>query len=145
MARCRTKYFQEIEYDESSVLAFPLGLPGFEAERGFVPIDHEGTRPLVYLQSLRDPELCFVTLPVLTVDPEYALELSDEDRKAIGLQGRTPLEIGKDVLCLTVVAIREEGATANLMAPLVAGLASRLAVQAIGCSGKYGHQHPLSN
>jgi flagellar assembly factor FliW len=138
MPVCNTKYFGHLEYVESSALEFPRGLPGFEQERQFVVIEHPTTRPLVYLQSLGNPQLCFVAVPVNLLAPEYQLELSEEDSRFIGRSTST------NVLCLAIVSIRETGATANLMAPVVASLASRKAIQAIAASGKYSHQHPLS-
>ena len=46
--------------------------------------------PLIFLQSLEDPDLCFLTLPVLAVDPQYQLTVSKEDRELVGLApGRT--------------------------------------------------------
>ena len=39
--------------------------------------------------------------------------------------------IGEDVLCLTVLSIRETGPTANLLAPMVVNLHNRKAVQAM--------------
>ena len=46
---------------------FPEGLPGFERERRFLPLEMPDQHPLVFLQSAATPALCFVTLPVLAV------------------------------------------------------------------------------
>jgi flagellar assembly factor FliW len=99
--------------------------------------------PLVYLQSLEDPALCFVTMPILSVDPQYRLKVSSEDLDQLGLPaGRTP-RIGQDVFCLTVIAIRENGPTANLLAPVLINLKNRKAVQAIAPDSDYSHQYEL--
>ena len=58
----RTKYFGELPLEENTRIEFPWGLPGFEQRRWFVAIRVPRTDPLVFLQSLEDPELCFVTL-----------------------------------------------------------------------------------
>ena len=55
----------------NSELLFPAGLPGFEAERGMLPVEIPAQKPLVYLQSLTNPEVCFVSLPVFIVDPGF--------------------------------------------------------------------------
>jgi flagellar assembly factor FliW len=141
MPQCETRYFGCVQYDPATVLDCPRGLPGFEEEHAFIAIAQPQTQPLVYLQSLTTPTLCFVALPVQVIDPEYALELSDEDADVIGLGSGAAAQIGATVLCLAILSIRETGVTANLMAPLVMSLASRRTVQAVSSSGRYSHQH----
>ena len=51
--------------------------------------------------------------------------------------------IGDDVLCLTVLTVRETGPTANLLAPIVVNLRNRKAVQAVAPESDYSHQYEL--
>ena len=146
MAKCHTKYFGEMTYDEGAVWRFPAGLPGFEAEREFLPIEQPATRPLIYLQSLSDRDICFVGLPVQILDSSYRLDMADEDRELIGLSPE--FELGPStngVLCVALISVRESGTTANLMAPVIANLDTGRAVQAISLSGRYSHQHPVGD
>ena len=101
------------------------------------------SEPLVYLQSLEDPDLCFITMPLLAVDPRYRLNVSKEDLNLLGLHVASQPRIGEGVLCLTVLSMREEGPTANLLAPIVVNLRNRRAVQAIAPEGEYSHQYEL--
>ena len=142
MAKCLTKSHGEIEYSEDVVMRFSEGLFGFEAETRFLPIEVPGLHPLLFLQSVERQGLCFVTLPILVIDPAYKLTLSPADLKLAGLPaGRQPL-IGEDVLCLSILTLHKDApATANLIAPLVMNLRTRQAVQAIVCEGEYSHQH----
>lgn len=139
-----TNHFGRVSYQEDACFSFPSGLPGFERACSFLPLSFADTRPLVFLQSLDDPGLCFITIPVLVADPAYRLEVSKEDLALLGLPHSTPPRIGEDVLCLAVLSLREEGPTANLLAPIVVNLRSRRGVQAIAPSGGYSHQHPLA-
>jgi flagellar assembly factor FliW len=139
----QTKNFGNISYEPDSELEFPLGLPGFESRRRFVAVRFVESDPLVYLQSLEDPALCFVTMPILSVDPQYRLKVSSEDLGQLGLPGGRPPRIGEDVFCLTVIAIRESGPTANLLAPVLINLKNRKAVQAIAPDSDYSHQYEL--
>jgi flagellar assembly factor FliW len=142
MPTFHTKNFGLIEYENASAFEFPRGVPGFEERRRFLPLTQESSAPLVYLQSLEDPGLCFITLPVLAVDPAYRLQMTDEDLECIGLpRGRAP-KFG-DVLCLTVVFVKEHGPTANLLAPIVINLANHRAVQAIAPNSHYSYEHAL--
>jgi flagellar assembly factor FliW len=144
MANCRTKYFGEMTYEPGAVWRFPLGLPGFETEREFLPIEQPATQPLVYLQSLSTTDVCFTALPAYQVVENYRLEMSDEDRALIGIDATVAVGPASErVLCLALVTIRETGATANLMAPVVANLGTGLAVQAVSPAGGYSHQHAL--
>src|ERR1022692_3923199 len=130
MPSFETKNFGVVSYESGSVLEFPSGVPGFEDRRLFLALQFTDSKPLVFLQSLDDPDLCFVTLPVMAADPEYRLQVSREDRELVGLPLTSPLRIGQDVLCLTVLSLQETGPTANLLAPLVVNVSNLKAVQA---------------
>jgi flagellar assembly factor FliW len=142
MPTLQTKNFGLIGYDADAALEFPRGLPGFEERRRFLALHFDGTDPLVYLQSVEDPGLCFLTIPVLVADPTYRLRLEPEDTELIGLTSSAP-RIGEEALCLTVLSLREEGPTANLLAPIVVNLRNRQSVQAVATQSGYSHQHPL--
>ena len=144
MPECRTKYFENMVYTEDSVIRLPHGLPGFEQEREFVLIDQQQNRPLVFVQSLRTPELCFVALPALSVDAAYRLSIPSEDLEAMGLDPSAQPSIGDDVACLAILSFGEDKLiTANLLAPLVINLRTCVAVQAIQIGCNYSHRHPL--
>ena len=138
-----TKHFGQISFEPDSELEFPGGLPGFDSRRRFVAVRFVESDPLVYLQSLEDPDLCFITMPILAVDPLYKLKVSSEDLDHLGLTPARQPRIGDDVLCLTVLTIREAGPTANLLAPIVVNLRNRKAVQAIAAESDYSHEFAL--
>ena len=144
MSTCLTRYLGEIEYTDDVLIRFADGLPGYEEETAFLPIEIPSARPIVFLQSIANPDLCFVTLPVLVVDPGYVLRLRPDDLAAVGLAPGCRPELGVNVLCLAIVTIQEHGpTTANLMAPVVMNLRTRQAVQAICAQAGYSHQHPF--
>ena len=68
MQRLLTKYLGWIEYDEAGVVDFPAGVPGFEHERRFLFIRNEAHAPVVFLQSVQSPGLCFLALPAREVE-----------------------------------------------------------------------------
>jgi flagellar assembly factor FliW len=143
MPNFETKYFGNVEFENASVVVFPVGLPGFEECRRFLALHFRESAPLVYLQSLERDELCFVTLPVQSIEPEYQLRVCDEDLRSMGLETGKQPAIGLEVLGLAVVSIRESGVTANLLAPVIVNLENRLAVQAVAPESSYSHQHAL--
>ena len=142
MPLIETKYFGTMSYEDESVFDFPCGLPAFEEEKRFVFIEISEYAPLVFLQSLTRPSLCFLALPVLSVDPDYRLELSGEDRAALELEGQP--DCGGGILALALLSLHDGfPATANLMAPVVVNVRTRRALQAIRMDRRYSHQHPL--
>ncbi|HEY1497358.1 MAG TPA: flagellar assembly protein FliW [Candidatus Solibacter sp.] len=143
MSITETKYFGKISFEPDSELEFPCGLPGFESRKRFVAVTFPASEPLIYLQSLEDPDLSFITMPLMAVDPRYRLNVNKEDLTLLGLPTASQPRMGDDVLCLTVLSMREEGPTANLLAPIVVNLRNRRAVQAIAPEGEYSHQYEL--
>lgn len=138
-----TRNFGPITYQPEAALEFPRGLPAFENCRRFLALTLPRSEPLVYLQSLEDAGLCFITVPVRVVDNRYRLTMAAEDVELIGLAPGAAPRIGEDVLCLAVLSIREEGPTANLLAPIVVNLGNRRGVQAVAPESGYSHQHPI--
>ena len=145
MPKLTTIYFKELEYSTDAVIEFPAGLPGFEDEKSFLFIEQAHTRPLVFVQSLLNPSLCFLALPVAVIDPDYQLILSSEEQAALGLDpGETP-RIGPKLACFVLMTLAEDAApTVNLMSPIVVHLPARKGIQAIPASSEYSLRHPLA-
>ncbi len=142
MARVLTKYFGWMEIPEGMALEFPAGLPGFDLERSFVCVRNERHLPIVFLQSLQTPELCFLAVPARQVDEQYAVELSVEERRLLELREGNGAEA--EVEALALLSVREgEGATANLLAPVVVNPANRRAVQAVRRDRRYSSRERL--
>lgn len=147
-----SRQFGTVQYRETETVEFPEGLPAFENERRFVLIERSATKPIVFLQSLNAAELCFVTLPLLVVDPTYQLSMTHEDLATIGLgdlKGQQPM-IGRHVQAYAIMAMTESGPAANLLAPLVVNISpwregkSALGVQAVRYDNRYAHDHLLT-
>jgi flagellar assembly factor FliW len=144
MPELTTTYFGSVAYQPGSVIDFPLGLPGFEEEHRYVLIEQEINKPVVFLQSLARPELCFVTLPVALVSRSYELSLSPEDLGVLGLAEQPRLAADPAVVSLAVVTFTEnQPPTVNLLSPIVINWRRRLGVQAITADSPYSHQHSL--
>lgn len=134
MPRVSTRLFGDLDFPSEAVIDFPAGLKAFEDHRQFVFLDPSGDAPLVCLQSLSDAALCFLALPVRTVDPDYELLLSDEDLELLG---------SGEHLALALLTAVEQRTTANLLAPVVINPATRRAVQSVRRDNRYSHVHPV--
>ena len=144
LRHCPTRYFGPVDYDETSVMEFPDGIPAFEQQRQFLAIRQPANEPLIFLQSLSDAELCFVALPVQAVTRGFKLSMTAEDLEALGLEaGRQPV-IGRDVLCLAILSLEENAPpTANLLAPIVVNIRTLRGRQAIQTDSPYSHREAL--
>jgi flagellar assembly factor FliW len=131
-----TRQFGKIEIEESSILQFPGGLPGFANKTRFVVMERAEWKPLVALQSIDSPDLCFFAAPVGAIDANYQLRMSSEDASTLALTG--------EPVSLAILSASEPGRwTANLLAPVVINKEARRAVQAVRSDSLYSHQHPL--
>lgn len=138
MPNWNSRKIGSFEYDQADVLTFPKGLAGFEKETSFIPVHKDGYEPVVFLQSLSSPELCFLTLPVNCVDRGYELRILNEDLQVIAPSCDHKPPATEDLACLAIVCLPEQGeATANLLGPLVVNRKSRVAIQAIRDDSKY--------
>ncbi len=146
MPQIVTKYFGTLDYAKEEVIRFPSGLPSFEEEDRFLIVGPPDRAPLLFLQSIRQPGLCFLALPILIIDHEYRLEMTLEDLELIELDtGRQP-EIGPDVDCLAMLVVPEDGApSANLLAPIVINRRNRVGTQAVRRDSVYSHAHQLAS
>jgi flagellar assembly factor FliW len=144
MPVCTTKFHGSITFDPEQVLHVPQGLFGFPTETEFLLLELPSARPMAFLQSVHTQDLCFLTLPVQVIDPEYRLLLYPHDAEAFGYPATALPVMGKQLLCLAILTIREgDTPTANLRAPLVVDIARHRGIQAI-VQGSYSHQHPLT-
>jgi flagellar assembly factor FliW len=138
-----TRYFGELTYDQDGVFCFPIGIPGFETQRRFLFIEQQHTHPVVFMQSLDQPDLCFLAVPVSVAVPNYSLELAPEEHSTLGLTEN--LAFGSSgITCLGLITCVEGGnPTINLASPIVLNLEKRIGIQAIPAGSRYSLRHPL--
>jgi flagellar assembly factor FliW len=125
-------------------MVFPDGIPAFEQEKRFLAMRQPISEPLVFLQSVTHPDVCFATLPAPAACPGYRLNVTPEDLHALGFKrGRQP-EIGRDVLCLAILSLTENAPpTVNLLAPIVINIGTLRGRQAIQRDSSYSHREVL--
>jgi flagellar assembly factor FliW len=145
MPVCQTKYHGAIRFEPEQVLHLPAGLYGFPDEKEFLLLELPSSRPLVFLQSVRTPGLCFISLPAQVVEPSYQLNLRPSESCSLGYAPDAPPVMGKDVLCLALLTMREkQETTANLLGPVVIDIARHRGLQVL-VEGNYSHQHPIAS
>jgi flagellar assembly factor FliW len=132
-------------------LYFPHGLPGFETSERFVLQFQTSLAPIATLQSTGSPDLCFLVVPVALLVNDYSLLVTLEDLRTLGLEEDHQPQLPppgtlSNVMCLAILTVPKEGpVTANLLAPVVVNLATRVAVQAVRADVTYSHRHPIAS
>ncbi len=108
-------------------------------------LSRQDSQPLLFMQSVLTPDLCFMVLPVLAVAPHYQLVLDEECRAELQLPPVGEPRIGEDILCGVIVCARgdHEPPTVNLLAPVVVSLRDRIGAQIIQTQFGYSHRHAL--
>lgn len=141
MALLETPQLGTVDYSEETIVEFAEGLPAFETQTRFVLVERTETAPILFLQSLDNAELCFLTVPVQAIQPDYELTSPIEDLRDLGIDATTQNE---DMLCLAILTARaDRPPTANLMAPVVIHRHTRRARQVIQTDSQYSFEHPL--
>lgn len=137
----RTTRFGEIEYPGEVIMTFPEGVLGFPAQRRYILLEHnaEGS-PFKWLQSLDDPDLAFIVVEPFFLDPRYQFEIDLDTERTIGTVSAADCA----VMCIVNVPQNHPiRMTANLKAPLLVNVETRLGRQVILGSQAYAISMPV--
>lgn len=129
--RIKTRFFGEIEIDETNILTFHNGIPGFEDYKRYLVLDIEDNDNLKCLQSVEDASICLMITSPWNYFKDYQIELSDEDIDEL------KIEREQDVLVYNVLTVRGENVTLNLVAPVVINVINKNGKQIILSNAKY--------
>ena len=135
--KVETSRFGTLEITEEDLIVFPEGLLGFHRYKQFVLVQVAETSPLLWLQSVRVPELAFVIADPRLFRPDYQVQVKKEDLKTIELTEVEKAEV-------YVILNRVDGElTANLQGPLVINPDGRLGKQLVLSDKRFPVRYPL--
>ena len=140
-----TRFFGVVDCAPEDIITFPAGIPPFAKSTQFVLMSDERKRPLLFLQSVDEQNLCFITMPlrVLAAEYQFAVEPHDLDIIQWNKDGQPSFD---DLVCLGILTIPENGpVTANLLAPILINSSAQLGVQAVRADTLYTHAHALDD
>lgn len=138
--KVETKYLGEIDVQETDILLFENGLPGFFEMTKFVVLPIEQDSPFLLLQSLENVEIGFILAYPFAFKNDYAFDISEEDK--------TDLQIEKEEQAITysIVTMNEtiQTSTLNLLAPIIINTDKKRGKQIVlQDSNKYPLRHPI--
>jgi flagellar assembly factor FliW len=134
----QTRYFGELDIEESGIFHFSHGVPGFEGVKRFILIDNEEeSSPFKWLQGVDEPKPAFVIVDPFAIKNDYEVNLSDEVLRELEIKDAGTVS----VYCIVVVPDDISKMTVNLQAPLIINIASHKGRQVILDTDRYGVRH----
>jgi flagellar assembly factor FliW len=121
-----------------NAIAFPDGIPGFEACRRFVLLTADSLAPLQRLESIEGPPAAFLGIDPRLLLTSYRCRLSDTDMRALGADGDSPL------LWFAIISETDGELSANLRAPIVINPQRMIGRQVLPDDGLYPIRHVLT-
>lgn len=131
-----TRDLGEIEIDEKDIVTFTGPIFGFEQYRRFVFLYREEiVENFIWLQSVEEPELCFILVQPDLITDHYRPQLPPEAKTLLGDGGW---------MCWLIVSLREpfQDSTVNLRSPIVVNPEEHKAAQFV-LEGNLPIRHPL--
>ena len=135
--KINTPHFGPLDVDDSKVIEFPKGLPGFEHCKRFSLHHEDSAQPIVFtLQSLDEPEFALSIADPARFGLHYELTLSESDTSELQL-GATE-DVAVAVVLNRAAASSIKGKIgANLMAPLIINTRERRGLQQLIARGGF--------
>ena len=136
----KSRLLGDIEIDETRVINFPCGIPGFENDREYAIIPIEGEGPFFYMQAVRNPDLCLVLAVPFVFFPDYEMELSPESMDILEVENSE-----QNLAIFSVLTIPRDfkEVTANLLAPIIVNPAVKKGIQYVPVNSRYQTKHRI--
>ena len=140
MEKINTTRFGEIEVDKDLLFNFVSPIIGYNNKKRFALVDYRPDSPFKWLQSMEDMDLAFPVTLCSYFNIDYQFELSDEDAQKLDIKE------ANEILALNIVTIPQinpQGATINLLAPIIVNTTNNNAMQVILKDSKFPVRHTL--
>lgn len=129
----------ELSYTDSDIITFAEGMIGLPHLRRMVLINQSDIEPLLWFASLDDPSVVFLVIEPRTAFPDYAPQVPEAVRAALGLAAdESPL-----LLAIALIAAAWTESTINLRAPLMVATGTLRAAQIVLSDSAYRLDQPL--
>ena len=135
----KSKILGNLDVEEVLIYTFEHGIPGFEHLKRYVIVQPDPELPFSYLQSIDDDEVTLLLTNPFLFYGNYDFELNEQ------IQEELQIEDPSDIAVWSVVSTGSpsEGATLNLLAPIIISAKKMLGRQVILHNTSYRTKHPL--
>ena len=122
-----TKFLGEVEIQESEIITFENGLPGFPDNKNYILLGLDADLPIALLQSTEEASIGFVVAFPFAFKQDYIFDLSEEDKEDL------QIEKEEDVLTYSIVTLQKTftDSTINLLAPVIINVNKKLGKQIV--------------
>ncbi|WP_338778611.1 flagellar assembly protein FliW [Metabacillus sp. FJAT-52054] len=134
-----TKYHGEVKVDDSQILKFEAGIPGFASEKEFIILPLEEGSPFLILQSAATAELAFVVTNPFLFFKDYEFDLDENIVEALKIEDVNQVQI------MVILTVQDpfEKSTANLQGPIIVNEQTKQAKQVILNHPSYKTKHSI--
>ena len=136
-----TAYFGEVVVSDDRIIHFEAGIPAFPDEKSFVLI-HDENNPdslFLWLQSTQTPDLVFTIMDTLSVLPDYAPLVAEEEMQRIKESD------DDDFFIYNIANIKDsiEDICVNLKGPIIINHKTGRGMQAISDHADHHVRYPV--
>ena len=127
----KSKLFGEQLIDPDTIITFPNGIPGFEAQKQYKLFHQEGSHIVYWLQCLDDEDLVFSVTSPAHFNINYNFMLTTAEKVALKLSNAEDVVI---LILLHKADIESEGQPTikgSIKSPLVINCKERLGIQKV--------------
>lgn len=139
MKTIETKYLGEVDINQSKIIQFPSGIPGFLDEDKFVLLHLPDNPIFQILQSVQTPALAFIVVNPYHFYNDYEFRLDEQLIEYLQIKRK------EDVSVLAIVTLKQpfKQSTINLKAPLIINTKLNDGKQYVLTSDKYSSKTPI--
>ena len=132
----------EMDLDESLIIEFPEGIPGFRDFKKFVIIKKSNNQIFFLLHSVEDKDLAFIITNPYYFKPDYSFNICDEDCKLLNIKEDGPVTDELGIFVITKIT-KNKDVFINLKAPICINFNSKIGKQIILYNYDYPHSLKL--
>ena len=135
-----TAKFGELSVDKNNIFEFVSPIIGFNGLKKYTIVDYKPDSPFKWLQSMEDMELAFPVTLCSFFGIDYKFDIPDDEAEKL------EIENADDVFVCNIANIpssNPQGATINMLAPVVINLQNKKAMQVILKNTNFEVRHKL--
>lgn len=136
-----TKYLGELEIENEYIINFPNGILGFENSNRLVLIDFPGNSLFKFLQDVDNANVSFILINPWDFFEDYEIDIPDKELDTIDLNPQ--IENTLEVYSIVTLGKNLEESTANLLAPVIINIKSKIGKQYVLTYTSYSTKHKL--
>lgn len=137
----QTAYSGKIQVEESKIILFEHGIPGFEDETKYTLLPIEQNNVFHILQSIKTPVLAFIVTNPYSITTDYSFDIDEATVQTLHIQDE------REVAVFAIVSLKDciSNSTINLKGPIVLNTTNNKAKQVILSSDDYSIRHTINS